>query len=263
MYGSNSAHTCFGQFLQDFRFLTDWGNLGIDWGFRAPIDLQRPAPYNAIEKNWFPFWDRQGHIYIHHDIFPQRVFSKLSLDGSGGPDLAALAQPADQTCMERYFPKVGKTLESIHQATNSLLVTMCNRNDSSCQDNATNTFIMTLFQHKTFYSYHSVYEPYVILFSQDAPFAIHAISKRPLWINGRGTAGEKRPKYLPLSTSDPWNQTEMMYVTSISWMSSSQTYHGYQDDILFVSFGIEDERSGGIDILARDVLEDIGLCNTD
>lgn len=260
VYGSNSAHTCFGQWLQDFRMLVDWDEQPGDWGFRAPIDLQRPFPYQPIEKNWFPFWDNRGQIYIHHDIYPQRVFAKLNLDGSVGPDLAPLARVSDQLCMARYMPKVEEMFESIHQATNSLLITLCKRIDSSCHPNIANTYVMAIFQHKTFYSYHSVYEPYLMLFSQQAPFEIRAISRKPFWINGRGKPGEKRPDYLPLNPIDSWNQTEMMYITSMSWKAQGQTYHGYSDDKLFLAFGIEDEQTAGIDILAGDLMQDLGLC---
>lgn len=271
IYGSNSAHTCFGQWMQDFRVLsTDWATTTTttttepDSWFRGPLDLQRPIPYHPFEKNWFPFWDSQGHVYIHHDISPQRVFSKLSLslDGSTGPDdLAPLARPSDDFCMAKYMPKVAPSLESIHQATNSLLITLCSRADRACRADKSNTYVITMFQHKTFHSYHSVYEPYLLLFRQDAPFEIRAISRKPFWINGRGRPGEKRPSYLPLSPSDPWNQTEMFYVTSMSWKAQAQTYHGYEDDVLFLAFGIEDEQSAGIDVVAGDLVQDLGFCD--
>lgn len=260
IYGSNSGHTCFGQWIQDFRTLANWDGESGDWEFRTPTDLQRPAPYHPIEKNWFPFWDHEGHIYIHHEIYPRRVFAKLNLDGSVGPDIAPLASTNDQSCMAKYMPKVKEEMESIHQATNSLLITLCKRTDPGCHPDNTNTFIMTIFQHKAFYSYHSVYEPYLMLFSQQSPFEIHAISKKPFWINGRGKPGEKRPSYLPLRPTDPWNQTEMLYVTSMSWKSQGLTYHGYADDKLFLAFGIEDQQTAAIDIIADDLMQDLGPC---
>ncbi|EXJ78798.1 hypothetical protein A1O1_09200 [Capronia coronata CBS 617.96] len=263
VYGSNSAYTCFGQWMQDLRFLVDWGTAPVvDWGFRTARDLQRPAPYHPMEKNWFPFWDSHGQIYIHHDLSPQRVFSKLPMDGdSAVQDLGSFARPSDDFCMAKYMPTTKRSSESIHQATNSLLVTLCARADRACRVDKTNTYIMTLFQHKTFDAYHSVYEPYLMLFRQDPPFDIRAISKKPFWINGRGRPGEKRPSYLPLSLADPWNQTEMFYATSISWKSREQTYHGYKDDVLFIAFGIEDEQSAGIDIVAEDLMQDLGFCD--
>ena len=38
-------------------------------------------------------------------------------------------------------------------------------------------------------------------------------------------------------------------------------YHGYLDDVLYIAFGIEDERTGGIDVRARDLLGNLGLCS--
>ncbi|KAK3358035.1 hypothetical protein B0T25DRAFT_590091 [Lasiosphaeria hispida] len=40
-----------------------------------------------------------------------------------------------------------------------------------------------------------------------------------------------------------------------------QKYHGYLDDELFLAFGMEDERGGGIDVRASDLLGEMGLCS--
>ena len=262
IYGSNSAYTCFGQWIQDFRRLVDWGyepNTPED--FHLPTDLQRPPPYHPIEKNYFLFWSSTGDMYAHYDISPQRSFALLSPDGSVGPDLAALSSTQDSTCMAQYMPSLAPSLESIHQATNSLSITLCNRTDPSCYPDPTNTFIMTIFQHKTFYRFHSVYEPYILLFDSAPPFAVHAISSKPIWIHGRGKAGETRPKNLHLEKGDPWNQTEMFYVTSMAWKEQGMKYHGFLDDVVFLAFGIEDERTAGIDVRAGDLVRGLGLCS--
>ncbi len=262
IYGSNSRFTCFGQWMQDFRMLTDWGyEPYVDGKYRQATELQRPAPWHAVEKNWFIFWDIQGKMYVHYDISPKRVFAELQWDGSVGPDLASIAGLSDERCMNRYMPPVGPALESIHQATNSLSITLCKRSDSSCQPSESNTFTFTIFQHKTFYSFHSVYEPYVMLFKQNAPFQIHAISQKPLWIHGRGRAGERIPYAMSDEDAQAWNQTEMFYVTSMSWKAQGGKYHGHVDDTLFIAFGIEDAKTGGIDIIAGDLMIDLGLCD--
>jgi hypothetical protein len=244
IYGSNSAYTCFGQWMQDFRLLVDWGFEFVKENeFRKATELQRPVPFGLVEKNWFVFWDKDEQIHVHYDLAPKRVFAKLEYDGSVGPDLAPQAAASDEKCMAKYMPKVAPEFESIHQATNSLLITLCKRSDPSCEATDANTFILTIFQHKSFYSFHSVYEPYVMLFQQRAPFEIHGISTAPLWIHGRGGPGAgKKPD--SLEDSD-WEQTEMMYITSTSW--KMQKYHGYLDDVLFIAFGIEDSRTGGWD----------------
>ena len=264
VYGSNSGYTCFGQWIQDFRVLVDWSSETIVGNeYRVASELQRPPPVGAIEKNWFVFWDKEGDPYIHYDIAPHRVFAKLGNDGSVGQDLAPWAAASDETCMQSYMPKVAHQLESIHQATNSLSITLCKRADLGCEPNDSNTHLMTIFQHKSFYSFHSVYEPYVMLFKRTSPFEIHSISSKPIWIHGRARAGEaKRPDGLEFEALGTWNQSEMVYVTSISWKAHGQKYHGYIDDVMFVNVGIEDVKTAGIDVLAGDLLTDIGLCSS-
>jgi hypothetical protein len=85
-------------------------------------------------------------------------------------------------------------------------------------------------------------------FRQESPFELYGISKKPIWIRGRRTGDED------------W--TEMLYVTSISWKARSQRYHGYLDDQMFLGFGIEDADTGGIDILAGDLLAELSLCSS-
>lgn len=247
MFGSNSGFTCFGLFMQNFRGLMDWGEPS-EGTFSAATEVQRPPPWGAIEKNWFVFWDAFGEAYLHYDVFPRRTFAKLSNDGSVGEDLSLATQDDDSRCIDAWMPKMATepTPESIHQATNSLRITLCQRADPYCVEEE-NTFIMSIYQHKTFFGFHSVYEPYVMLLNERAPFGLHAMGKRPLWINGREKDQEKK-------TSD------MFYVTSISWKGKEMKYHGYLDDEMFIGFGIEDERAGGIDVRAEDVLRDLGFC---
>jgi hypothetical protein len=262
IYGSLSAFTCFGQWMQDFRLLVDWGfELFMEKEFRKATELQRPPPYGAVEKNWFVFWDKDEQIYAHYDVAPKRVFAKLEFDGSVGEDLAPLAALNDERCMAKYMPPVAPESESIHQATNSLSITLCKRSAPTCEPNDSNTFILSIFQHKSFYAFHSVYEPYVMLFRQTAPFDIHGISTKPIWIHGRGGPGAgKKPDSFVADAANPWTQTEMFYITSLSWKKQGHRYHGHIDDVLFIAFGIEDSKTAGIDIVAGDLLSDLGLC---
>jgi hypothetical protein len=249
--------------MLDFRVLVDWG---FEWfeekEFRTATELQRPAPYGPVEKNWFVFWDNHGQIHAHYDIAPRRVFAKLENDGAVGHDLAPLAADVDEKCMAKYMPKIVSEFESIHQATNSLSITLCKRSDSSCEANDSNTFILTIFHHKSFYSFHSLYEPYVMVFEQTAPFKIYGISPKPIWIHGRGKPGNGgKPDPLVVGEWKSLNQTEMFYTTSLSWKSHGQKYHGHIDDVLFIAFGIEDSKTAGIDVVAGDLLINLGLCS--
>lgn len=264
-YGSQSAHTCFGIWVRDARMVLDAfavERYALSRMFSVATEVQRPEPWGPIEKNFFLFWDLQGRVYAHHDIYPQRVFAQLDIDGSVGPNLATASAYDDQICMSKYMPRVGKELQSIHQATNSLSITLCKRSDRCIPDDK-NTFVLTIFQHKKYFGFHAVYEPYVMLFQQAAPFAVHAIGQRPLWISGRGplTSESRSAEFWGRPAEDiPQGHTEMFYVTSISWKGHDQKYHGYLDDVVFLAFGIEDTQSGVIDVKVSDLLQDLAFC---
>ncbi|XXG99571.1 hypothetical protein Hte_005910 [Hypoxylon texense] len=154
--------------------------------FKLGTELYRPTPFSATEKNWFVFWDVDGQMYAHYDVAPRRAFAKLNVDGSAGPDIAPRAAAAgDERRLDKYMPKPGPEDESIHQATNSLSVTMCGRYEPGCKPSHANTFVFTIYHHKTFREFHGTYEPYVMVFEQRPPFPVHGVSQKPLWIHGR------------------------------------------------------------------------------
>lgn len=225
--------------------------------FFYPTDLQRPPPVGGIEKNWFAFWDADDEMYLHYDVKPRkRSFAKVKFDGSVGEDLAPLAT-RDDKCMEELMPSFHHNdREWIHQATNSLSITLCKRSDSNCRATEDNTFIMLLFQMKTFYM-HGVYYPYIMLFKRSAPFEIHGISSKPLWYNGRGKMNE----FWRWSTWKPKDQTQLVFTTQMSWQGMGHMYHGYLDDKVILAFGIEDKHGGGIDVMAGDLLQGMRFCS--
>jgi hypothetical protein len=261
IYGSQSLNSCFGQWIQDFRMLVNWGhhrNNGLP--FQVPTDMQRPPPYSPLEKNWFVFWDAHGDMYAHYDVSPKRSFARFAPDGSVGVDLAPLAGYHDDLCLQRYLPPVqGKDLQSIHQATNSLSLTLCVRNDVNCQKTDANTFIISIVQWKRHLAFHGIYEPYVMVFRQNAPFELYGISSKALWINGRKPADTAHGQ--PAEDPAGMGNSEQFFITSMSWKAPGQTYHGYLDDVLFLNFGIEDTTTGAMDILAADLVKHLGLCD--
>lgn len=265
VYGSQSTWTCLALWLQDarpllapFRILNSIGSKL----FKQATELHRPPPFGAVEKNFFLFWASDGKAYVHTDVHPRRVFAQLEMDGKVGKDLAPQAGSHDRFCMAKYMPVPLSDAEGIHQATNSLSVTLCKRSNPNCKPNDDNTFLMHIFQHKTYYDFHSIYDPYIMLFRQRAPFELYAIGQKPYWIHGRtnltketgAKAYEGHPEKIPAGHS------EMFYVTSMAWKKHGYKYHGHIDDPLFLGFGIEDSRSATIDILAGDLMEDLAFC---
>nr|POE65676.1 hypothetical protein CFP56_58782 [Quercus suber] len=270
MYGTQSKWHCMGQFIQDFRRITDWSEFpktDKSLPFFWPTDIQRPRPHGPVEKNYFVFWDQNKEMYIHADLPPKRSFAKLHPDGTANKNLAPMVAAKDAKCVKDKMAKVlSEYAESNHQATNSLAITMCKRSDPTCVPSSQNTFIFAIFQSKTFYQAHGVYEPYLMVFQNIAPFSMHAFSKRPLWIHGRGEAGGEWGKgnketYAPASSLNaPEDQTEMVYVTSMAWKEKNVTYQGFLDDELWLGFGVEDRKSGGMDVIAQTLMDDLDFC---
>lgn len=256
VYGSQSHSNCFGLWMQDFRRLVNWKHepSAVE-AFRMATDLEKPGSKADVEKNWFAFWDDEGHMYMHHDLLPKRIFAKQFWDGSVGEDLATVNHDHDSRCLQRSWELQANNNRVFHQASNSLAITMCQAKDPQCRRTSNNTFILTVIQEKKYEDWHSVYEPYVVLFQQTAPFAIHSVSRKPIWVHGRKTAGDRQR-----NEATPRGQTEMLYVTSLSWRNQERRYSGYLDDILFLNFGIEDSSAGSIDVLVSDLLEQMEEC---
>ncbi|KAH8751751.1 hypothetical protein BGZ57DRAFT_913293 [Hyaloscypha finlandica] len=263
VFGSNSQFTCFGQWIQDFRPLINWPFLmwvaAADRQFLVGKELQRPR-FGPVEKNWFIFWDAAGDMYVHHDISPKRSFVRVGEKGMISEDLAPLVASDDEKCMAAYMPVPGKD-EELHQATNSLAIVLCRREDPECNVEA-KTYIMHIYQHKLWHGFHGVYEPYVVLMHRTAPFGIYGLTKKPFWIRGRGGPGRGRiPKFYDAEMRKSWNQSEMVYITSMNWKEQGRNYVGYLDDVLMLGFGIEDRQSAVMDVTAGDLLKNLGLCS--
>ncbi|GAM89154.1 hypothetical protein ANO11243_071900 [Dothideomycetidae sp. 11243] len=275
-YGSQSSYACLGMWLQDLRSMVDvyTHESSSPVVFRTATEMLRPPPSKRFEKNFFLFWDENNEPYVHHDMYPRRVFAALNEDGTIGPNMAVKVADKDNACTAKYLPRLKSSEESVHQATNSLLITMCRRSDYDCRPHEGNTFIMTILHYKTYRDYHSVYEPYVMLFQNQLPFAIHAIGRKPLWIHGRRQATEDMPSAKQASSTNgassddsdspngatPTNQTEMFYMTSMSWKTHGQRYHGYIDDPIFLAFGIEDTKGAVMDVNAEHLVQNLGYC---
>lgn len=268
MWGAQSKYVCFGQWLQDYRPLTDWmsnytySTIPKNANFELPTDLQRPPPYGQVEKNWFMWWDDKDEPYLHYHVYPRRIFAKLNLDGSVGPDLAPAAYSRDDKCWAKHIelaPVQDRQADDhLHQATNSLRITMCKRADPDCVATDSNTFVLTIFQHKISRMFHAMYDPYVMLFEQKAPFAIHGMSKMPFWIHGRSDNITKAAHDIDLNAVR--DQSEQFYITSINWKAVGKMYHGYLDDEVIVAFGIEDYQAAAIDVVVGDLIGDYFTC---
>ena len=265
-YASHSPATCLATWLQDARIPLDAFRVDriLSRQYQEATAVRGPLPRQDIETNYFLFWDGSGNAYVHHEIWPKRIFAPIDANGTVGDDVASLAARTDQVCLAKYLPSVDFDFEYIRQATNSLAISLCNHSASKkCAPTDTNTFIMHIFHHEFNYDGHPTHEPYVLLFDQTSPFALRAISHRSLWIHGRGPLTRESGSVLYEGKPDsyiPTGHTENFYISSMSWKTHGRRYHGYLDDTVFLAFGIENSQAGVIDILASDLLQDLVFC---
>jgi hypothetical protein len=268
MWGAQSKYVCFGQWLQDYRPLVDWmanytyASMPKNNDFEMATDLQRPPPYGQVEKNWFMFWDLDNVPYLHYHVYPRRIFARLHLDGSVGPDLAPVAYESDDKCWAKHIELAPvqdiQADDHLHQATNSLRIVMCKKNDKDCFPREDNTLLMTIFQHKVSRMFHAMYDPYVMLWEPKPPFRLKGMSKVPFWIHGRSDNITKPAHDIDLHAIA--DQSEQFYITSFNWKEVGRMYQGYLDDDVLIGFGIEDHQAAGIDVEMSELLGDYFTC---
>lgn len=257
LFESQSRNSCKSAFfIQDARQLIDDLYFESFLEPRTFLEATEIHPQNSsqvMEDNVFLFWDLEGRSYVHYELFPQRSFAHLEADGRVGEDLAPLTVTSDQMCYGRYMEDIRAEFEQVEQATNSLSITLCRREDSNCIPNENNTFIMHIFNVISFEDEHTYYRPYTVLLRQSPPFAIHAISQRPVWIHGQTMLEDDEGRSV---------QAESTYFASMNWMSHTQKYHGYVDDLLFLGFGFNGSKAhpGAMDLPAGDLLQDLAFC---
>ncbi|KXX75533.1 hypothetical protein MMYC01_208055 [Madurella mycetomatis] len=123
-------------------------------------------------------------MHAHYDIFPKRALYE-----------------AGQRRVSRAGPRAGSsgTGRTVHEAVLTQAAKLAQnrvdpRGDERAQGHTvqprgprrkpdgSNTFILsvTIIQCKRHYDWHSEYEPYAVLFHQNTPYALYAISKKPL-----------------------------------------------------------------------------------
>ncbi|KAK9319893.1 hypothetical protein V1517DRAFT_265407 [Lipomyces orientalis] len=170
--GNNGKSNCMGQFVIDLRVVVP----GLNWkmGLRhVPIryktltELPRPE-YNEVEKNWFLMWDEADVGYVQHETERRSV----SLLNAPQNKQVNIATPGIQKCLsvlKRPIKDRKSQANDIHQATNSLRVTLC---DFPCIPTIHNTVIIELMHMKYKNVYELFYRRYVIIMNATAPFNV-------------------------------------------------------------------------------------------
>ncbi|KAK9316601.1 hypothetical protein V1522DRAFT_259539 [Lipomyces starkeyi] len=170
--GNNGQSNCMGQFVIDLRQVVP----GLNWKmnlhhlpirYKELTELPRPV-YNEIEKNWFLMWDDSNVGYVQHETELRSVSALV------GPKKKQvnIATPGIPKCVSELKRKIKdhkSQANDIHQATNSLRVTLC---DFPCIPTIHNTVIIELMHMKYKNVYELFYRRYAIIMNATAPFNI-------------------------------------------------------------------------------------------
>ena len=290
MVNSQSRYACFGLWMIDLRKL-DFSldtllasnpfkpSLGPLMSYPSLTEITR-NPRNTrsqIEKNWMIFGSDKGDHYVHYDISPtKRTFAKLL---GGGITTVNLTDPYEFPCLEAdNKPSPDGTEGTWHQGTNSLMLILCDRFDSSCKPNAQNSVFFSVIhhKHKNAFSLPLRYERYVVAWSAVPPFSMLGISQHPL-LMANETANNFSPEenweddpeqksLLAAGKKGKGNWAYFTYTVSIAWawgraMDEPQDKNmGYLDDEVILGIGVDDKAMVYTRILAKDLLQCLRAC---
>ncbi|KAK9431336.1 hypothetical protein V1505DRAFT_309400 [Lipomyces doorenjongii] len=210
--GNNGQSNCMGQFVIDLRVVVP----GLNWKMNlrhVPIrykeltELPRPV-YNEIEKNWFVMWDESNIGYVQHET-EHRSVSSLDAPPKKQVNIATSGIPKCLSGLKRQIKDRKSQANDIHQATNSLRVTLC---DFPCIPTIHNTVIIELMHMKYKNVYELFYRRYAIIMNVTAPFNII------------GRTGS-----LMYAGTD---ERTMLYSVSITWDHEHHREHGEWDEEL-------------------------------
>ncbi|KAK7204896.1 hypothetical protein BZA70DRAFT_290210 [Myxozyma melibiosi] len=174
--GTNGRHNCLHQYIIDLRALIP--NLGhkmridhLPVRYKKLTELTRPG-LAEIEKNWFAMYDDRNIGYIQHDSH-RRTVSLLDAAPGATEDQSKVFNIANpepkivQTLIKKYTSK--DAANDLHQATNSLRVTLC---DFPCIPTIHNTVIVELLHVKYKNFYELFYRRFAVIMNATAPFDV-------------------------------------------------------------------------------------------
>ncbi|KAK9454727.1 hypothetical protein V1511DRAFT_521856 [Dipodascopsis uninucleata] len=215
--GTNGKANCLNQWVIDLRALVPHlskemriEHVPIRYGKLTEMPRDK---YNEIEKNWFIMWDERYVGYVQHETERRSV---QLWQPKSRTDLRNVAKPAPKcvTNLLQKYDDPSKFANDIHQASNSLRVTLC---DFPCIPTIHNTVLIEIMHVKYKNWLELYYRRYVVVMNATAPFNIIGRTSNLMYA---GT-----------------DERTMLYTVSIGWDNFrfrehdewNETKHGGQD----------------------------------
>lgn len=232
--------------------------------FNQPVALRREAlagheddPRYQREKNWAPLQgpfadDKEELLFM---VEPGQLY-RLGQEGS----VDKISLEEDQiSAVEAPYPPYIKAKDTwrskghtclndvmlsdshVHQATPMLSLTLCNR--GTCKPTTENTVMLGMVHHRT--DKPTWYDRRIITYSPIPPYNMLSVSKL---LSYHGEVQDK---------TFAWTGSMTYFMHHKQFPLTS---HGFLDDEVWLSFGINDKEAGWLDVRASDLVADYYLC---
>ncbi|KAK9490749.1 hypothetical protein V1508DRAFT_252784 [Lipomyces doorenjongii] len=273
--GTNGIANCVHQFVVDLRTIVPdlESKLKVE---NVPIRfanltaLPRESPLAEIEKNYLLLFDEKDDIFVHHEI-GDRSFTAMSDVGMRNLGVYA-PTPECILTLRKTFAQPDSQKMMIHQATNSLRVTLC---EYPCEPTLDNTVLISIMHVKYERFLDVYYRRYLVVMNATAPFHILARSSNLMYA---GTDERHMVYSVALewdhshyrrrreSLDNPPNAVEKREESSLAKLTPDTNnlvndyYHGWLDDTVLISLGLNDKESAFIHVKASQLLDCLELC---
>ena len=243
----------------------------------APIRFKEPVPLimsdqEGTQKNWAPFTAPNGDVFFHITLIPQHIY-KLKLN----EPIPTVSSPAS---VLRHFLEpvvthpqgksnclsVALARQKVHQTSPFLDVILCTSTDvlsGSCDpDDPGNHLYMGIINvvHNHLDPY--FYEGRILTLNYLSPFNYVSLSK-PLGYCTYPPPPQKIILLLILVVG--LDQSKLIYSVSMTFRRKQRSGRGlatgYLDDLLIISFGIQDKTSHFVEVTVGEALENHDLCS--
>src|SRR5277367_24318 len=244
----------------------------------APIRFDRSVALlipgqDGIHKNWAPFTDSVGDVFVHVNLIPQTIYklntpiADLPTYSSPASDLLPTLEPVvfqtleEPNCIRSILNDVD--WEAIHQASPFIEVILCTSAEvrsRECDPNdpANRLYVGVLHvQDKS--RWPTFYEPRIMTLNSSAPFNYVSVS-RPLFYSSS-------PIEISVDMVVGTSQWQQIYTVSltvhkspVSAISDRGSTVAFLDDWLFVSYGVADDSSYFALVTVKEIMTDHEMC---
>lgn len=234
--------------------------------FEKPTPLYRKPPLGheedvqyQREKNWAlvqsPLSKDNQELLVMAE--PSRLFK---FQAPGEPveqvettEISAVEAPFPYNVTDTWHSTAGtcihdvmKSDSHVHQSTQMLSLTLCNRD--ACTPSEDNTVLIGMVQRR--YDppvrKHTLYERRIVAYSSAPPYQMRSVSKRLMY------PGEDDDKYI-------WTGGMALFANSANVPTDRS--HAFLDDEVWLSFGIADKAPGWLDVRAADLIAGHYMCD--